>query len=211
MSQVLVVSPHPDDESVGCGGALRGHVVEGDTVRILFLTSGELGGHGRSPQETMKLREDEAHAAAEILGIEQIEFWRQPDGSLAINEALLQRMRDTLNEFHADIIYVTHDREMHKDHQAAAELVRMVACGSTPPAKRPTVRSFEVWTPLQDFDHIVDISEHIETKMAAIRAYKSQCDVMRFDEAALGLSRYRGELYSWPEGDYAEVFKEMIL
>jgi len=65
---------------------------------------------------------------------------------------------------------------------------------------------FEVWTPLQRIDHIVDVSRHIKVKIAAIRAYRSQCAVMRFDEALIALNRYRGEMHSWPGGDYAEVF-----
>ena len=72
---------------------------------------------------------------------------------------------------------------------------------------------FEVWTPLTTMDVIIDITPHVETKLAAIKAYKSQCSVLRFDEAMLGLARYRGELFCWPKseensGRYAEVFRK---
>lgn len=73
----------------------------------------------------------------------------------------------------------------------------------------PQVRMYEVWTPLQDMDHISDITENVEIKRKAILEYKSQCDVLQFDQAILGLNRYRGEMNSWPGGEYAEVFLEM--
>jgi LmbE family N-acetylglucosaminyl deacetylase len=59
---------------------------------------------------------------------------------------------------------------------------------------------------VERIDHVVGISEVIDDKLRAIRAYRSQCDVMRFDEAFQGLARYRGEMHSWPGGPYAEVF-----
>ena len=68
---------------------------------------------------------------------------------------------------------------------------------------------YEVWTPMQRMDHIVDITPYVDIKRRAIRAHKCQCAVMKFDEAILGLNRYRGEMHSWPGGDYAEVFVAM--
>jgi LmbE family N-acetylglucosaminyl deacetylase len=68
------------------------------------------------------------------------------------------------------------------------------------------VRFFEIWSPLGDVDEIVDISDVIDEKRRAIRAYRSQCAVMRLDDAFVGLARYRGEMHSWPGGPYAEVF-----
>ena len=67
MSRVLVVSPHPDDEAIGCGGTLCKHVLAGDSTRIVFLTSGEQGGHGRPVEETIRLREHEAGPRGEQL------------------------------------------------------------------------------------------------------------------------------------------------
>jgi N-acetylglucosamine malate deacetylase 1 len=48
-------------------------------------------------------------------------------------------------------------------------------------------------------------------KLCAVQAYHSQCEVVDFVEAVRGLNRYRGEMHSWPGGDYAEVFTRMRL
>ena len=209
MSCILVVSPHPDDESIGCGGTLCKHVIDGDTVNVIFLTSGEGGGHGRSPEETKRVREQEATDAAQVLGLAHIEFWREPNGALRVTKQLVDRLCEKITELQAEIIYVTHDREMHPEHRAAARLVRRAVSNLSPSMVRPEVLMFEVWTPLQRMDQIVDITPYIGTKIAAIRAHKSQCEVLGFDDAFVGLARYRGEMFSWPDGDYAEIFAQL--
>jgi LmbE family N-acetylglucosaminyl deacetylase len=65
---------------------------------------------------------------------------------------------------------------------------------------------YEIWSPLTQIDHVIDISSVIGEKLSAIRAYPSQNSIMRFDQAFRGLARYRGEMHSWPGGPYAEVF-----
>ncbi len=210
MSRVLVISPHPDDETIGCGGTLARHAAEGDVSHVVFLTSGERGGHGLPAEETKPRRESEARLAAEILGIERVDFWRAKDGAVEAGRPLLERLNKTLKKWRPHIVYVPHVGEMHPDHRAAARLVRRaVYPAGTARKGTPEVRMFEVWTPLQTLDHVVDISPYIERKLAAVRSYASQCAVMCFDEAVRGLNRYRGEMHSWPGGDYAEVFAEM--
>jgi LmbE family N-acetylglucosaminyl deacetylase len=206
MKRVLVISPHPDDEAIGCGGTLRHHVVHGDLVQVVFLTSGEAGGHGRSPAEMLQLREREARAAAAVLGIASVEFWREKDGGFRVTRQNVQRLCKKIRDWRPHIIYVTHEGEMHRDHRGASRLVRRALSRNGSYPVKPAAMQFEVWTPMQGIDHIVDISPYIEVKMSAIRAYKSQCAVMRFDQAILGLNRYRGEMHSWPGGDYAEIF-----
>lgn len=205
---ILVISPHPDDESIGLGGTIKKHVAEGDTVKVIFLTSGEKGGHGMNEEDTLRIREIEAQKAAKILEIDAIEFWKQPDGACQASNTNIERLTATIKAFKPEIIYVTHEGEQHPDHKAAAEIVYK-AVSAFQQKRRPEVYMYEVWTPLSSMDHIVDISPYVAIKRKAIRAHKSQCDVLKFHISALALNRYRGEMHSWPGGDYAEVFKKM--
>jgi LmbE family N-acetylglucosaminyl deacetylase len=209
MRRVLVVCPHPDDEAIGCGGILRRHVTQGDQVHVIFLTSGEQGGHGRNPEETLLIREQEAKDAARILGLTSIEFWRKPDGAFRVSKQVVLRLIEKVRVLKPVNLYVTHNYEMHSDHRGAFRLVRRALAEMPASIQKPAVLMFEVWTPIQRIDHIEDISDHIETKLAAVRAYRCQCNVLRFDEAIRGLNRFRGELHSWPGGDYAEIFMRL--
>ena len=199
--RVLIVSPHPDDESIGCGGTIAKLVAAGAAARVVFLTSGEGGGHGMDPDETRVLREKEASAAAAVLGIASIDFWHQPDGYLRARRPLVERLRAELCSWSPTTVYAPHAGEMHPDHRATARIVAMACQGLS-----IETLYFEVWTPLARFDEIVDVTSTIGTKVEAIRSYASQCNIMRFDDAFTGLARYRGEMFSWPQGDYAEVF-----
>jgi LmbE family N-acetylglucosaminyl deacetylase len=209
-ARVLVLSPHPDDDAIGCGGTLCRHVAAGDAIKLIVLTSGEAGGHGHQDAvETMRLREAEARAASMIIGINDIEFWREPDGKLQLTDNLLSRLMDTLETWKPSIIYAPHPRESHLDHQAAAELARRVLNEHAAVSGALEIRLYEVWTPLQTMDTIVDISDYVQQKLASIREHKTQIDIMRLDDAIIGLNRYRGEMHSWPGGDYAEVFQRL--
>ena len=208
MKRIMVISPHPDDESIGCGGAICGHVAAGDTVYLELLTSGEKGGHGLGEHETAQKREAEASTAAKILGIAHIEFYRRNDGSLSANTELATLLASRLEASKPHLVYIPHPREQHPDHQPLAKLLRR-ALRRLRNADPPRVLAYEIWTPLQQLDEIVDITPFLERKLEAIAAYASQCRVMDFVEADRGLARYRGEMHSWPGGEYAEVFAEL--
>lgn len=207
MSRILVLSPHPDDESIGCGGTLCGHVAAGDDVRVVFLTSGERGGHGTTSEATRRIREAEAAAAARVLRVASVDFWRQPDGALRANPPLRNRLVALLDAWAPDVVYTSHPGEAHPDHRASARVLAgaLAACR----APKPLVHLFEVWTPITRIDHVVDVTRWMPTKLRAVRRYRSQCSVLRFDDAVAGLNRYRGEMHSWPEGEFAEVFASM--
>ena len=203
----MVISPHPDDESIGCGGTIVKHVAEGDTVHVELLTSGEKGGHGQCEAETAAIREEEAIAAAKILGISNIEFYRQPDGGLRANRTLARQLGQRIKDWQPQAIYVPHSAEQHPDHRVVVRLLGR-SLSNLDLDELPRILAYEVWTPLQQLDEIVDITSYLPTKLEAIAAYKSQTRVMNFEAAAQGLARYRGEMHCWPVGEYAEVFAD---
>jgi len=207
---VLVISPHPDDDVIGCGGTLCKHRDQGDQINVVYLTSGEKGCRGSALREAAMLREQEAKVATKIIGIKELDFWRQPDGELSASAEIVRQLRKKLGELHPDLIYVTHDREAHHDHRVAANIVKK-SLSTKNVINLPCVYMFEVWTPLQKFSKIVDISNYIEIKIAAIKAHKSQCEQFCFPEAFWDLNRYRDESFCCSKRGFKEVFLKMDL
>jgi LmbE family N-acetylglucosaminyl deacetylase len=207
-ARVLVLSPHPDDEAIGCGGTLRRHSAAGADLRVIFLTSGERGSRVMPTEQIRQVREEEAAAAAAILGVSSMEFWREPDGELRSSAKLVSRIAQAIAGFCPDYLYATHLAEAHGDHRAAARLALRAV--SALRGQRPVVRLFEVWTPLQHFDVLEEITEQIDAKRSAIRCYASQCANLPFDEASAALNRYRGLMHNGEHGGYAEAFVEIF-
>src|SRR5436853_2383283 len=103
---VLIIAPHPDDESIGCGGAVRLHCLRGDRVVVVFLTSGELGLKDLPAKKACRIREQEARAATKILGAAKPVFLRQRDWFLADNiAATIRALRPVLKAEAPSLIY----------------------------------------------------------------------------------------------------------
>jgi LmbE family N-acetylglucosaminyl deacetylase len=205
---VLVIAPHPDDESIGCGGALCLHAERGDRVWAAFLTSGELGLKHLQPDEARNIREKEAEAAAQVLGIAGLSFLRQADWFVGdmVNEAA-DALRPVLKREQPQIVYLPHEAEWHPDHAASLAVLRAALRGSG--AQPPELRLYEVWTPLQQYSHVEVIDSVMERKLRAVRLYKSQLRGFRYDRAVRGLGAYRGALAA--KSRFAEVFGEASL
>src|SRR5665213_2709092 len=83
----LIIAPHPDDETLGCGGLIASQARAGQAVDIVFLTDGAASHPGHptlSPAQLAGARRDEAVAAAAILGVraDRLHFFNLPDSTL---------------------------------------------------------------------------------------------------------------------------------
>ncbi len=204
---VLVVAPHPDDESIGCGGTICLHTaVRGDRVAIVFLTSGELGLKHLPRGEAWRIREAEAELAAEALGVAALTFLRRPDWYVGdgVGEAAAA-VGPVLEREAPQRIYLPHPGEWHPDHRAALPVVRGALRGSGIPP--PSLLTYEVWTPLTEYDDGEDISAVMRRKLRAVRCHRSQIEQLRYDRAVYGLNLYRGAI-AWG-CRFAEVFRHV--
>jgi LmbE family N-acetylglucosaminyl deacetylase len=201
---VVVVAPHPDDETLGCGGSIRLHADSGDRVTVVFLTSGELGLTRLDPSEARQVREAEAQEAAAILGVDGTDFLRLPDWVLdARLEEAAGSLCAALQRHRPDVVYAPHDGEWHPDHRVALGLTRSALrqAGLT-----PELRAYEFWTPLDPVGFVTDITAVMPAKIAAVRCYRSQLEQIDYERAVVGLDQYRGVLDP-QHVDYAEAFR----
>ena len=216
---LLVVAPHPDDESLGCGGLIVQACARGLPVSLVVMSDG-VGSHPNSvsypPEKLRVLRERETLEAARALGLESkyITFLRMPDrhvpGSGPDAEAAATEIAAIAQSCGAGTVLVTWAHDPHCDHAASAAIVRL-ACD-----RLPTLRSLEypVWgwaLPPETETGIprgyrLDITEEVSAKRAAVAAHRSQTTNMIDDDP--GAFRLQPEMiarFSRPFEIYLEM------
>lgn len=127
----IVFAPHPDDETLGCGGTILRKRAAGARVRIVFLTNGCSSHTAWLPTEELTARRRrEARAAAGELGVPErdVHFWDFEDNRLADNRAeAVRRATGMLCDDRPAQIFVTSSVDVSPDHVAAADIVRAAA------------------------------------------------------------------------------------
>jgi N-acetylglucosamine malate deacetylase 1 len=180
---VLVVAPHPDDETIGAGGVLARHVLAGDATTVLVLTSGERtsGGSG-GPQAVAVTREAECRAACADLGVGEPVFLRLPDGTLSDR---VRELAAAVGEYgrNVRVIYLPSLLDPHRDHRAAN--VAVAAAGLA-----AETYGYEVWS-AGPVDVVVDIGDVYERKEQALRRYATALESVDYVRTARGLAAYR--------------------
>jgi bacillithiol biosynthesis deacetylase BshB1 len=180
-TDILAFGAHPDDVELGCGGTIAKLISEGKTIVIVDLTKGELGTRG-----TDQTRKEEATEAARILGVAARENLGLKDGFLVNSEEYQMEIVKMIRKYQPEIVLANAIDDRHPDHAKAAKLVSD-ACFLSGLRKIETVLEGgiqEVWRPKQIFHYIqwkeiqpefvIDISEHLEKKLEACMAFKTQ-------------------------------------
>jgi N-acetylglucosamine malate deacetylase 1 len=201
--RVLVVAPHPDDETLGVGGAIAKYSAQGDEVFVLMV-SGHL-----PPIYSRKAYEEtvsEAYSAFSVLGVKKSEFLEIPAtmiGDQPLHE-VNSRILKVVNDFNPHIVLCPYP-DRHIDHRLVFDSVMV--------ATRPVgigrdieiVAAYETlsethWNaphiePNFTPNWVVDISDHISEKLNALECYKSQISEFpgpRSIEAVEALAKFRG-------------------
>jgi LmbE family N-acetylglucosaminyl deacetylase len=191
---VIAIGAHPDDIEIGCAGALARHVKQGDTVKMVVLTSGEKGG------ATAKVREAELQKSVAKLGIIDVVMMRYPDTNIPLTSEPSERLDVIVREFAPTRAYIPFWREIHQDHRRTSEIALVSS------RNLPQILMYEgpSTAPQFEADFWIDIADTIEDKLSALAEYVSQGekDILKLD-AIRSLNHFRG--YQ-ARTTYAEAF-----
>jgi LmbE family N-acetylglucosaminyl deacetylase len=213
--KILVLAPHMDDETIGCGGTLALHAQRGAQITVVFLTDGRNGSsevntlygeeRERKQQELIELRTTEARAALQRLGVNRMVCLDAEDGALDKCDWAAEKLRDVLLKHRPEIVYLPFYLEEHPDHRAASRVLLDAVAGTSLEFQ---CMGYEVWTPLFP-NCLVRIDSTVETKKQALQEYRSQLQQCDYLHASIGLNAHRSAgLLNPPgfRGGYAEAF-----
>jgi LmbE family N-acetylglucosaminyl deacetylase len=191
LASALVVAPHPDDETFGCGGAVAVLARDHAAVSVVFVTDGGASHPAHpsaAPAEIAALRRAEALSATGMLGVdpERVFFLDERDGALADlggrSDEVARRISGILAQLAPEAVLLPCRADGSTEHEASFALVaRALAHAPT----RPRILEFPVWSwwnpamllgPLFTSRRVwrLDLRDALEVKARAIASYASQ-------------------------------------
>jgi len=215
--KTIVFAPHPDDETLGCGGTIAKKLKEGYDVSVVFMTDGrypltEVGiSTGPTPFEMKTIRREDAIRATRTLGLQEknLSFLDFEDKALVRNERLVQeRVVEILKDNFPAEVFFPQEKEYNIDHRVTNMIVRKAIraldfhpveyqyfiAWSFPFYLLPHIMHEKIFDQFtisflrHDLIH-VDISEFLPLKIMAIREYKSQITLLSLGQKRPVLKR----------------------
>lgn len=213
---VLVISTHPDDETLGCGGTLLRHRAAGDPLYWLVATQGY---QPKWSAEIIERKAKEVERAAAAYGMEKLFKLGFPSTRLDTipRNDLMDRILDVIEPVRPGIVYVVHGGDAHSDHQAifaatmsVAKPFHMGRLGICRLLCYETMCSTEAAPPQPDRIFLpncfTDITPYLEKKIEIMSLYETEVQpdpLPRGPSAIRALARFRGATASI---EYAEAF-----
>lgn len=202
---VLVVAPHPDDETLGCAGVIQRHQEDGD--RLHWLIGTEMSPEAGYTPEQIAARDEEIKSVTRMLRFVTVKRLGYPAaalGEVALRN-LIQRMANALDEIRPSILYLPYPHDAHSDHRMIFEAA--VACAKwfrRPALKRvlcyevPSETGFNFHPSAATFRPTTYVRlepNHLKRKIEAMLEYREECGTFPFPrspEAIQALARQRG-------------------
>ena len=193
VKKVLIIAPHPDDESIGMGGFLEKYA---EKCEILLLTNGAFGNPELGKEKTIEVRRQEFEEVMEHLGVKKYYMLGIADKEAKKHLSVLKPY--LTNEY--DYIFIPSRDDIHQDHGCIYKYVNKIV-------KRRRLKGiiveYEVWSPLRNPNYFLDISDCFKEKEITIQKYVSQIRRTQYDWGSLGLNMYRGMMSGYR---YAEAY-----
>jgi LmbE family N-acetylglucosaminyl deacetylase len=194
---LLVVAPHPDDETLGCGGLIARQAAAGRRVHVLFVTDGEASHQGHptlEPSVLARQRQEEAIAALAELGVASprsaATFLGAPDGALGRladddRAALIDVLRKWIRADRPEVVCAPYHGGGSSEHDAVTEMVRAALAGEST-AQLLEYPVWAWWNALRLGGQVrkasanlrLDLGAWREAKLRALRCHRSQTEPM---------------------------------
>lgn len=224
----MAIVAHPDDIEFTCVGTMARWVKAGARIAYVLCTSGDVGidEPGMTRARATEIREAEARAAAEIAGVKEVIFLREPDGLLQATLELRRKLVREIRRFRPEvvitgdptIVFAGDDYINHPDHRAAstAALDAVFPAAGQPnlfedlaaEGLRPHKPRKVYVTGRGQSELFVNIDETMDIKVAALRAHRSQ---MKDWDPEERIKNWAQERAKGKEMNYAESFRVVTL
>lgn len=216
MAKVIIVAAHPDDETLGAGGAILKHKQNGDEVYWLIVTS-VLEAHGFSSERVCS-RQDEIQKVAEAFDFNDVFKLDYPTAQLTDTELneIIPRISTIFLEVKPEIIYVMNRSDAHSDHRVIFDAV--MAC--TKSFRYPFVQKVLMYECISETEfapilpekvfqpnYYVDITTHFKRKLEIMQIFESELGEHPFPRSLRNieaLAVFRGASAGI---EYAEAFQ----
>lgn len=228
---LLVVSAHAADFVWRSGGTIAKYVSGGHDVRVIVLSYGARGESNdlwKQPNQTTEsvkeVRGAESRAAAEILGVKNIEYWDIEDYPMNIDRELLDRLTRVIRESRPNFI-ITHDKHdvLNPDHDAVSRAVFQASIMSN--SRGVLMDNLQCTTQMQLFGFephqtelsgfvpgiMIDITNVYDQKVRAMQCFKAQSHLIEYyTQRAFLRGNHARRLSGCTDYKYAESFSRFF-
>ena len=213
---VMIISAHPDDETLGAGGTILKHIANGDKVSWFLATAAY---KPRWDDAHLKQQEEYVEKMCAMYGLEDISWPRFPTTCLdqiPLND-IIPKLNEAMEKFQPEWIYIVGDYDVHTDHAVVnSALLTTIKSFNLPPGLK-RIMSYEIISSTDVYpaarssvfvpNVYSDISGFIDRKleiMAAVQPEMHEYPLPRSADSIRALARYRGSVIGV---EYAEAFK----